>query len=94
MVLNCLNSIDNNIFYKRFIKATGTKFCLFEQTKADVQIPNLGCKNDTTMIIGCNYLHDYAVEVSLTNFVFVTTNATKFLFIYFLRFFLQNKSFN
>ena len=64
MVLNCLNSLDNNNFYKRFIKATGDKFCLFEQTEAVVQIPNLGCDNDTTMIIGCNSLHNYAVEVS------------------------------
>ena len=69
MDLNCLNTIDNNIFYKRFVKATGNKFCLFEKTEADVQFSNLGCNNDTTtMIIGCNSLHNYAVEVSLTNF--------------------------
>ena len=64
---NCRNFFDNNIFYKRFFKATGENFCLFDQTEANVQIPNLGCNDNTTMIIGCNSLHDYAVEVSLTN---------------------------
>lgn len=73
MELNCLNF--NNNFYKRFVKATGDKFCLFEQTKADVQIPNLRCDNESTMIIGCNSLHNYAVEVSfkqISNNMFLT----------------------
>ena len=55
-------------FSESFFIETGDKFCLFNKTEDDIQIPNLKCNNDTTMIIGCSSLHNYAVEVSLTTF--------------------------
>ena len=52
-------------FSESFFRETGDKFCLFNKTEDDIQIPNLEC-NDT-MIIGCSSLHNYAVDVSNYN---------------------------
>jgi hypothetical protein len=54
-------------FSESFFIETGDKFCLFNKTEDDIQVPNLECINDT-MIIGCSSLHNYAVDVSLTIF--------------------------